>query len=296
METFFGSQNNVASGLSVRQKVALTIMIVIAITTIVIWWVRTTPKDMMYLGPVDVGPGKSDPDNQWISLMDADQIAATTSNNVTCSFFVYVNSATMNRIPMNYDGSYKFSYLLTVGNTMGITINPATQVCNVDILQSAPYSARGKTISVKDGLRMDGEQILRTLEVPNVLVSRWNQITVCVEGRSVDVYVNGKLGASAVLDNVPISPFSGLKLNSSPDFVGQVCMFQMWKGRRTKAEIMENYAANTDVRGKPNIPDPELTFSGAWDRFWKASCETTGICGVIPIKVGPLEYVEYEFA
>jgi hypothetical protein len=296
MENLFGSQANAGGGLSTRQKIALTILIVIAITSIVLWWIRTSPKDMVYLGPKDVGPGKAeDPDNPWVPLMTAEQIAKTAGNNMTCSFFLYVNASSVAQLPANYDGSYKFNYLLTVGNTLGITVDPAYQKCTVDILQAAPHNTRGNTMTAKEGLRQDGQLIIRTLDVPNVLVSRWNQITVCVEGRSIDVYLNGKLATSAVMDNVPISAFSGLKLNSSPDFEGQVCMFQMWKERRTKEQIVTNYKENTDVRGKPNVPDPELTFSGAWDRFMKASCEKTGICG-FPVKVGPMEYVEYEFA
>jgi hypothetical protein len=297
MDAFFGTQNTIGgAGLSARQKVALTIMIVIAIVVVVMWWVRTSPKDVVYLGPVDVGPGKAEnPEEPWIALMDADQIVKTTGNNMTCSFFVYINASSINQVPINYDGSFKLKYLLTVGNTIGVTVNPAKQMCTIDVLQSAPHSSRGRTIAVKDGLRMDGEQVIRTFNVAGVYASKWNQITICVEGRSIDVYLNGKLANSAIMDNVPMSAFSGLKLNESPDFDGQVCLFQMWKQRRTGKEVLENYQKHTDLRGKPNVPDPELTFSGAWDRFLKASCEKTGLCG-FPVKVGPMEYVEYEFA
>ncbi len=281
-----------SSFLSTRQQVAITILIVIAIVMIVRWWIRTRPKDMAYVGPVNVGPAEGDPTEPWMQLLTEKQIAETTGNNVTCSFFLYVNSASVNRIPVNYDGSYKFNYLLEVGRVLGITVNPANQTCSIDVLQSAPKSFQGDTIAKKV---VDGANNVRTLEVPKVLVSRWNQLTICVEGRTVDVYLNGKLATSAVLDNVPIRSFSGLRLNRSPDFDGQVCLFQIWKERRSGKQILENYQRNSDIRGKPLVPDPELTFSGAWERFLKASCETTGFCG-FPVKVGPMEYVEYEFA
>jgi hypothetical protein len=294
MSDYFGTQLNVTGGLSTRQKVAMTIMIVIAIVVIVMWWIRTTPKDVVYVGPVNVGPHENiSPDRQWIPLMTADQIAKKTSNNITCSFFLYVNASSLNTIPTNYDGSYKFNYVVTIGNTLGIVVDPTKQMCSVDILQAAPHNPRGDTIAMKKGLG----NILRTLDVKGILISKWNQLTVCVEGRTVDVYLNGKLQTSAILDNVPISMFSGLMLNGSPDFDGQVCLFQMWPERRTGQQILENYQRNTDLRGRPNVPDPELTLSGAWERFKKASCEKVGICGLsIPVKTSALEWVEYEIA
>lgn len=170
---------------------------------------------------------------------------------------------------------------------MGISVNPVDQTCSVDILQTKPTQYNGDTIARKDESR-------RSLQVKQVLVAKWNQITVCVEGRSIDVYLNAKLAASAVMDNVPVGMFSGIMLNGSPDFEGQICMVQVWKERRTAQQIAENYRTHTDLRGKPNVPDPELTFSGALDKFWKASCDKVGFCGFS--KVGPLEYVEYEFA
>ncbi len=274
-----------------RQKIALTIMIGIAAFVIVLWWLRRQPKDIVYLGPVDVGPGKQvEPDRQWVPLLNADQIAKTAGNNITCSFFVYVKADSALRMPLNNDVGFNYNYIVTVGNTMGIMVDPSRQKCSVDILQSSPAKPRGTTIPAKSGMVP-----LRTLEVPQFAVAKWNQITVCVEGRSVDVYLNGKLASSAVMDNVPLAMFSGLMLNGSPDFEGQVCLFQLWKERRTSAQILENYQKHTDLRGKPDVPDPELTFAGAWERFLKASCEKTGICG-FPVRVGPMQYVEYEFA
>ncbi len=298
MSDLFGSQINTGMTLSSRQRIALTIMIIIAIVVIVRWWIRTRPDDIVYLGPENVGPStKLKPEGKWMPLMTADQIVKTAGNNITFSFFLYIKSASLNIVPMNNDGSYKFNYLLTMGDTLGVVVDPSRQTCSIDILQSAPHRMTGDTVRVKDGLKsaVDDASILRTLDVKNVLVARWNQVTVCVEGRSVDVYLNGRHSTSAILDNVPINQFSGLKLNGSPDFEGQVCLFQVWKERRTAQQILENYRTKTDLRGKPDVPDPELTFAGAWEKFLKASCEKTGFCG-FRVETGPMQYVEYEFA
>jgi hypothetical protein len=288
MSDFFGSQVNApVSGMTTRQQIALTILLVIAIVIVVAWWIRTTPKDVVYVGPTDIGPQvQLEPGKQWIPLMTADQIAKKTGNNITCSFFLYIDPANVNRIPNN-DSAQNFRYFLTVGNTMGIAVNTVDQTCSVDLLQTAPTNFNGGMIASK-------REEVRSLLVKQVLVAKWNQITVCVEGRSIDVYLNAKLVASAVMDNVPVRMFSGIMLNGSPDFEGQICMVQVWKDRQTAQQIAENYRRHTDLRGRPNVPDPELTFSGAMDKFWKASCEKVGFCGFG--QVGPLQYVEYEFA
>jgi hypothetical protein len=291
MSDFFGSQTSALSlseGMSARQKIALTILIVIAIGVITAWWIRTMPQDVVHMGPTDIGPQvQLDPARRWISLMTADQIAKKTGNNVTCSFFLYLDPANVNRIPNN-DPTRNFHYFLTVGNTMGISVNPVEQTCSVDILQTTPTQYNGAMIAQKN-------EAVRSLTVKPLLAARWNQVTVCVEGRSIDVYLNAKLTASAVMDNVPTSRFSGILLNGSPDFEGQICLVQVWKERKTAQQIAANYRQHTDARGKPTVPDPELTFSGALDKFWKASCEKVGFCG-FTMNVGPLDYVEYEFA
>jgi hypothetical protein len=120
-------------------------------------------------------------------------------------------------------------------------------------------------------------------------------VTVCVEGRSVDVFINGILASSMQLDNVPAAPMSGLFLNASPDFQGQVALMQVWRERRTSQQILENYKRNTDTRGRPLLPATSWTWGNIVDKMKEAICRGTGFCG-LRISSGPLDYVEYEFA
>jgi hypothetical protein len=85
--------------------------------------------------------------------------------------------------------------------------------------------------------------------------------------------------------------FSGIWLNESPDFDGQIALIQAWPTRRTAGNIMDNYQRKTDLRGKPYIPDPKLNII----EFFKGFCSLTGFCGFDP-KPTPLEFVDYEFA
>ncbi len=111
----------------------------------------------------------------------------------------------------------------------------------------------------------------------------------------MDVFINGHLASSMQLDNIPAAPMSGIFVNSSPDFDGQIALMQIWPERRTSGQILENYKKNTDLRGKPILPSPSLQWENIVTRLQEAICRGTGFCG-ITISSGPLEYVEYEFA
>lgn len=276
-----------------RRMIALAILVIVAAVGLIMWLNHRKPKEVLTIGPYNIGPN-SDPSNKdfvkWMPMMDAEQIAKSTANNITCSFFLYVDTDILNQLPANFDGSYNLEYVMKVGRTMGITINPVKQECIVDILQSDPHTHAGTTIKG----RADNNR-LRTIRVPNFYLAKWNQITITVEGRSIDIYLNGKLASSAIMDNVPITQFSGMELNASPDFNGQVCLVQLWPERKTSQQILDNYRKNTDTRGRPHVPEPSISFSAAIQRFNKILCQGTGVCGFI-IQTNPTDYVEYEFA
>ena len=86
----------------------------------------------------------------------------------------------------------------------------------------------------------------------------------------------------------------GLLLETIPDFSGQAGLFQAWPGRLTGPEGIRNYKRNTDLRGKPAIPEQAVDFSEVWNTLKEGLCKI-GFCG-FKYDVGPLQYVDYEFA
>jgi hypothetical protein len=263
------------------------------VVVILVWYIYTHRAKLAKSdGPFDlrndeVNKGE---DQKWFPVFDADQTQLSAGNNITMSFFVYVKDLTMDRIPVNYDGSYRFQYLLTIGNIVGFIINPVKQECIVDVLQTPPHGYNTNRVEQK-------AVVLRSTTIPHVMISRWNQIAICIEGRSVDLYLNGDLVSSIQLDNLPLAPMNGVLLNSSPDFMGQACLFQMWPERRTIEQIRENYMANTDTRGRPNIPEPGIAWRDVWGSMRAQVCDKTGLCaGIDDAAAGPLNYVEYQFA
>lgn len=274
-----------AEDMAPRQRVMFTLVAVLIVVGLIVWWVRSRPKDILTHGPFSVGKGGVKED-RWLPIFTPEQAAKTRGNNCTFSFFVYMDDVSQGVAPLRTDGT---QYLVTIGNVVGITMDTVNQNAVVDILQAPPHEFYSMNMPVaKEGL-------LRSMVVKDVMISKWNQITVCIEGRSVDAYVNGRLVASSQLDNIPNAVLSGMLLNQSPDFAGQACLFQMWPERRTGKQVLENYQRNSDIRGKPLVPSAGLSWGNVWERGKKALCDGTGICS-LQVQTGPMEYIEYEFA
>jgi hypothetical protein len=262
----------------------LVVCCILVIAVLIYRLFRKKAKDVTIMGPFELGTEKQRKESQkYKMLTTADQLMDTTSNNTTVSFFLYVSQVNRELIPIGKTvDEFNYEYLLILGYSMGIQVDPIHQKARITFVPAGVPNA-------PDTPPMD------IIEIPTLYVSKWNQITITVEGRSVDIYVNGRLVTSALLTNVPWTKFSGLILNTSPDFVGQAGLFQIWPERRTMEQILENYERNVDQRGKPLIPDVPFTLWNVFEQVFKGICDTTGICGV-QVKVGPMQYIDYEFA
>lgn len=264
-------------------RIAIGILIITVIIVCIYtykWYMKRKQQEITVTGPYALSAETAS--NPWTSLFSAEQSQKLTSvNNTTLSFFVYVEKQTANLNPLTVpEGDYsRLNYVLALGYSLGIKLDPVHEKAIVDIY-SVGVPGNESTLTIK-----------RSIVVDNVPILRWNQITITIEGRTVDIYLNGSLATSTLLENVPFTEFFGLWLNKSPDFTGQVCLLQIWPERRTANQILENYRRNTDIRGKPLVPDFRLEMK----HLFKSFCSMTGICG-FQFTTGPLKYIDYEFA
>jgi len=132
-----------------------------------------------------------------------------------------------------------------------------------------------------------------TITLPNFLVARWNQLAFSIEGRTVDVYLNGALATSTLLENVPYASPTQITLNPQPGYDGQVGYVQAWPRRLTMAEIVANYRNTSDRKGKPAIPDSPFKWSDLLKGLENGFC-SLGICPTAST-VNPFQYINYEF-
>lgn len=88
-----------------------------------------------------------------------------------------------------------------------------------------------------------GTEALTPCDIREVPLQRWVNLTVVVSGRTMDVYVDGKLTRSCVLDSVVSVPHGKLSLRMGDynGFGGRVSYAQMWASQLTPDTIYGIY-------------------------------------------------------
>lgn len=282
---YFNAMSNMAKeqlnmDVSPTQIVLFLLALLVIIAVCLFWWFKPRPDSVTVMGPIVLkGAGNDVPSEQKI-LFTQSQIDTSLGNNFTFSMFVYMDDSNRERIPLGSpDGEFRFKNFITILGVGTILLDPIHQIARISI---SPLAFKNK------------EQQITHIDIDNFMVARWNQITLTLEGRTVDVYVNGVLSKSALLENIPLVKPVMVTMETSPDFSGQAGLIQAWPRRLTASAVAANYKRNTDTRGKPLIPDIQPSIASFWDTMKQGFCEI-GLCNM-SIKIGGLEYVDYQYA
>jgi hypothetical protein len=265
------------SGFSTTQIVLFIVVVLAAVAVLMFWWLKPKPDDVTVMGPFELkGAGNGVPSEQKV-LFTQTQIDSSLGNNFTLSFFVYMDDSHRERIPLTApEGDFNFKQFITVTGVCTILLDPIHQRAYISV---APL----------------GKEPIR-IQLDNVMVARWNQIALTLEGRTLDIYMNGVLAKSALLENLPILKPVMVSMETSPDFSGQAGLIQAWPRRLTASAIAANYKRNTDTRGKPLIPDVAPNFGSIWESMKQGFCDA-GFCAfTLPTFGSGLQYIDYEFA
>lgn len=279
-----GYFNNVVNNAKEQIGVELTptkvVMLMVAILLVVavglFWWFKPRAEEVTVMGPIELkGAGNGVPSEQKI-LFNQSQVDSSLGNNFTFSMFVYMDDSNRERIPLGSpEGDFRFKNFVTILGVGTVLLDPIHQRARIYV---QPLS----------------RQVGTNIDIDNFMVARWNQLAITLEGRTLDVYVNGALAKSALLENVPLVKPVMVTMETSPDFSGQAGLIQAWPRRLTSSAIAANYKRNTDTRGKPLIPDIKPALGAIWDLMKQGFCEA-GFCN-LSTKVGGLEYVDYQYA
>lgn len=270
-------ENNIQ--LTPNQLIFGIVLSILLIAFGIYWWFKPKPDHVTVMGPMVLkGAGNGVPSEQTV-LFNQSQIDTSLGNNFTLSLFVYMDDSNRERIPLGSpDGDFRFKNFITILGVGTITLDPIHQRARISIRPLSSRTAGNET----------------ELIIDNFMVARWNQLTVTLEGRTLDVYVNGVLTKSTLLQNLPILKPVMITMETSPDFSGQAGLFQAWPRRLTLQAVSDNYKRTTDTRGKPLIPDIAPSLGSVWDQMKKGICDI-GMCD-ISLRVGGLEYIDYQFA
>ena len=266
-----------------RSILAIAIMLIIIVGGALYWWFRPRAVEVTVMGPyVLKGAGSGATKDSLVTVFNQAQIDSALGNNFTMSFFVYMEDVNRERIPIGGPkGDFRFKPFLNILGIGDVLLDPIHQMARVSVkpLIQSNVIAPGGIVSI---------------DVENFMIARWNQVTITLEGRTVDVYLNGALANSALLTNLPILKPVGVIMETSPDFSGQAGLFQAWPRRLTSGEVARNYKRNVDTRNKPLIPDKGVSFSEIWKIFTKSLCDV-GLCG-LQVEITGLEHIDYEYA
>jgi hypothetical protein len=258
-------------------------IVIIIIAYYVYRWFKKGPDHAVVLGPYNLkGVSSSAAGSSQETIFDQSQLNENLKNNFTLSFFTYMNEVNAERIPLaGPEGDFRFKPLVLILGVGQVTVDPIHQKARI-------------TLQPLTDARVRKVNAPTIIDIDDFVVARWNQLTISVEGRSVDVYLNGNLIKSALMENVPVLYPVGLLLETVPDFSGQAGLFEAWPRRLVMKEVMRNYKRNVDLRGKPNIPEGSITLGDVWENFKSLLCKV-GICG-FNVEVGALKYIDYDFA
>lgn len=140
--------------------------------------------------------------------------SVVSGSNTSLQFWMYIK-----------DWGYKFGQPKPVISQTSST-NPGTSVPAVTLhptdnsLQVAislyPSGTNVNTVNVGSGT-------MQVVTVENVPLQSWFAVSITVYNRNVDVYINGRLQKSAVLDGVPMPASGKLIIGGGGGFGGSVC-------------------------------------------------------------------------
>jgi len=218
-----------------------------------------------------------------------------TGGDFTLSFWIYIDdfnyraSQAKHLFSLHPDPLASTSVSPLVGvltpMTNGLMVRAATVANNtIPAPGSAPPvpSSAGPDITVTSNLealltgqtstQMYQSTIDSPCDVKDIALQRWVCITIVSSGRVLDVYVDGKLARSCVLDGVVNVPRGELRLSmcSHGGFGGRVSSVQMWSSQLTPDVIYGIYQQGptqtrrdifTDIAKLLNL---NVTFTGSY--------------------------------
>lgn len=90
-----------------------------------------------------------------------------------------------------------------------------------------------------------GSGTMQIITVENVPLQSWFAVSITVHGRNVDVYINGRLQQSAVLDGIPMPASGNLIIGGGGGFGGAVCTVHSSSTKIDSSDAGAFYSAGT---------------------------------------------------
>ncbi len=175
------------------KAIGITILVIILIIVTIIL-IKKFSKSQVSLSSKQAG--------NVLTTINSSSIPSGVTYNFTYSIWVYIDDWSYNY------GSEKV--IFTKGDSPKVSLGANENDLNVS-------------------MKLDGGDNTFMCGLPNVPLQRWTSIIITLNGRSMDLYLNGKLTRTCLLKDVPsIDSTSNLLLTPNGGFSGYTTNFKYW--------------------------------------------------------------------
>jgi hypothetical protein len=175
------------------KAIGITILVIILVIVAIIL-IKKFTKSQISLSGKQAG--------NVLTTINSSSIPSGVTYNFTYSIWVYIDDWSYNY------GSEKV--IFTKGDSPKVSLGANENDLNVS-------------------MKLDGGDNTFMCGLPNVPLQRWTSIIITLNGRSMDLYLNGKLTRTCLLKDVPsIDTTSNLLLTPNGGFSGYTTNFKYW--------------------------------------------------------------------
>jgi hypothetical protein len=179
------------------------------------------------------------------SIISASSLSANSnSNNFAYSVWFYVN-----------DWNYRYGEPKVIFGRMGsLSADGGGSISNINGLDPCPVVVLGaieNNVSVAVGCypgldtvptSTSGKSVVHTCNIPNVPIQKWVNLVLSVYGRTLDLYIDGKLVRTCVMPGIAmINTNSNLYVTPNGGFNGWTSKLKYWPNALNPQEVWNNY-------------------------------------------------------
>jgi hypothetical protein len=204
--------------------------------------------------------------------------AIFTGGDFTLSFWIYVDD--WNYQVAKYKPVFNIGPAIGVGNDRSVLVGMLTPYKNGLMIRGATNSPptavpditvtsiRTSMLNGQTSASMFQNTVESSCDVSDVPLQRWSCVTIVSSGRTLDVYMNGKLARSCILDSILQVPNAACFLSLGA-FGGRYASVQMWNQQLTPDVIYGIYMMGPSQAQHNIITDISkflglnVTFSGS---------------------------------
>jgi hypothetical protein len=163
-------------------------------------------------------------------------------NNPTLTFTFYVRPDSYNR----------------TGNASTDVIYPIfgwTELFTFGIVPGGASAAKDKNTGTVFQIKNTGgtSDPNEKIKCPDLPLQKWTYVAITIEGRRIDIFYNGRVAASHMLETLPnyAGAQTGTLRSGSGNLKGRIGLVGLNPRRMNAEEIMIDYVSSSDTRGRP---------------------------------------------